>query len=41
MRALGFALIAGASALHNRLIAFDLTPPRLSVAAFVANAATW
>ena len=42
MRALGFALIAGASALHNRLIAFDLTPPpRLSVAAFVAIAATY
>ncbi len=42
MRALGFALIAGASALHNRLIAFDLTtPPRLSVAAFAAIAATY
>ena len=40
MRALGFALIVGASALHNSLIDLELsTPPRMSVGAFGAIAA--
>ena len=42
MRALGFALIAGASALHNSLIDLELTtPPRLSAGAFAAAATVY
>ena len=42
MRVLGFALIAGASALHNSLIDLELTrSPRLSVGAFAAIAAVY
>ena len=42
MRLLGFSLIAGASALHNHLIAFELSvPPRLSVGVFTAIAGVY
>jgi hypothetical protein len=42
MRALGFALIAAASVLHNSLIDLELTtPPRLSAGAFAAVATVY